>query len=53
MSPKFGDRPIAIIKQGGTVEAAIDAIDGTIDSVPTTAVFSHYKPNPYREIIKE
>jgi hypothetical protein len=38
---------------GGTAEAAFDAIDGKIDSMTKTAVFSHYKPNPCEETAKE
>jgi len=34
-------------------EAAFDAVDGTIDSVTITAVFSHCKPNPCGETIEE
>jgi hypothetical protein len=35
-----------VIEQGGIVKPAFDAIDGTIDSITKTAVFSHCKPNP-------
>ena len=53
MAPKLGDRPIVIIEHGGTAEAALDAVDGTIDSMTTSAVFSHCKPNPRRETAEE
>lgn len=53
MAPKFGDRPIVVMEQGGTAEAAFDAVDGTIDSIVKTAVFSYCKPYPYRERAKE
>ena len=39
MSPKFADRPIVVMEQGGTAEAALDAMDRTIDSMTKTAVF--------------
>jgi hypothetical protein len=45
--PKFGDRPIVIIEQGGIAKRTFNAIDGTIDNMTTTIVFSYYKPNPY------
>ena len=48
MVPKFGDRPIVIIEQGGTTIRAFNAINGTIDNMTTTIVFSYYKPNPCR-----
>jgi hypothetical protein len=53
MVPKFEDRPIAIIEQGGTAERAFNAINRTIDNMTTTIVFSYCKLNPYREIAKE
>lgn len=52
VAPKFGNRPIVVIEQGGTAEGGFDAVDGTIDSVTTTVVFSYCKPNPYRKIAK-
>jgi hypothetical protein len=42
-----------VIEQGGTAEAAFDTIDGTIDSMTKTAVFSHCKPNPCGETAEE
>lgn len=39
MVPKFVDRPIVVLEQGRIAEAALDAIDGTIDSMTKTAVF--------------
>jgi hypothetical protein len=42
-----------IIEQGGIAKRAFNAIDGTIDNMTTTIVFSYYKPNPCREIVKE
>jgi hypothetical protein len=53
VAPKFRDRSIVIIEQGGTAEAAFDAVDGMIDSITTTTIFSYYKPYPYRETAKE
>jgi hypothetical protein len=42
-----------MIEQGGTVKRAFNAINGTIDNMTTTIVFSSCKPNPCREIAKE
>ena len=53
MAPKLGDRSIVIVEQGGTAEEAFNAINGTIDNITTTIVFSYCKPNTYREITKE
>jgi hypothetical protein len=53
VTPKFGDRPIVRIEQGGTAEAAFDAIDRTIDSMTKPAVFSHCKPKACGETAKE
>jgi len=53
MVPKFGGRPLVIIEQGGTAKRAFNAIDGTIDNMTTTIVFSFYKPSPCRIIAKE
>lgn len=53
MAPKLGDRPIVMIEQGGIAEEAFNAVDGRINSMTTTAVFSYYEPNPYREIAGE
>jgi hypothetical protein len=44
---------MVIIEQGGTAEEAFNAVDGRIDSMTTTAVFSYYEQNPYREIAEE
>ena len=44
---------MVMIEQGGTAEAAFDDVDGTIDSITTTMVFSHCKPNPCGETAKE
>jgi hypothetical protein len=41
MVPKFGDRLIVIIEQGGTAKRAFDAINRTIDNMTTTIVFSY------------
>jgi hypothetical protein len=41
MVPKFGKRPMVIIEQGGTTIRAFDAINGTIDNMTTTIVFSY------------
>lgn len=53
MAPKLGDRPIVMIEQGGTAEAAFNAVNGTIDSITITAVFSFCKPNPCGETVEE
>jgi hypothetical protein len=53
MVPKFRDRLIVIIEQGGTVKRAFNTINETINNITTTIVFSYYKLNPYREIAKE
>jgi hypothetical protein len=53
MVPKFGDKPIVIIEQERTAKWAFNAIDGTINNMTITIVFSYYKPNPCREIAKE
>jgi hypothetical protein len=53
MVPKFRDRQIVIIEQGGTAERAFNATDGTVNNITTTLVFSYYKPNSCREIAKE
>jgi hypothetical protein len=42
-----------VIEQGETAEGVFDAVNGTIDSITTTAVFSHCKPNPCRETAEE
>ena len=56
MVPKFGDKPIVIIEQGGTAEMAFNAVDGTIDNMTTTIVFFLLQPeslcrNSYRTIV--
>jgi hypothetical protein len=53
MVPKFGDRLMVIIEQGRTAERAFNAVNGTINNMTTTVVFSYYKPSPCREIAKE
>jgi hypothetical protein len=53
MAPKFEDRLIVVIKQGGIVERAFDAADGIINKMTITLVFSYYKLKSYREIDKE
>jgi hypothetical protein len=53
VAPKLGDRPIVMIEQGGTAEEAFNAVDGRIDSITTTVVFSYYESNSYREIAEE
>jgi hypothetical protein len=37
MAPKFAERPMVVAEQGGTAKAALDAIDGIIDSITKTA----------------
>jgi len=41
MVPKFRDRPMVIIEQGGTTVRTFNAINGTIDNMTTTIVFSY------------
>jgi len=41
------------MEQGGIAEAAFDAMDGTVDSITKTAMYSRYKPNPCGETAKE
>jgi hypothetical protein len=41
MVPKFGDRSIVIIEQVGTAKRAFNAINGTINNMTTTIVFSY------------
>src|SRR5882757_6979681 len=53
MVPKFGDRSIVIVEQEGIAKRAFNAIDGTVNKITTTLVFSNCKPSPYREIAKE
>jgi hypothetical protein len=53
MVPKFEDRLMVIIKQGGIVERTFNAADGIINKMTTTLVFSYCKLNTYREIAKE
>jgi hypothetical protein len=53
VGPKLEDGPIVTIEQGGTTPGAFNAVNGRIDSMTTTAVFSCYEPNPYKEIAKE
>jgi hypothetical protein len=53
MVPKLGNRPVVIIEQGGTAKAASNAVDGTINRITTTVVFSYCNPNTCREIAKE
>jgi hypothetical protein len=53
MVPKFGDRSIVIVEQGGIAKRAFNAIDGTVNKITTILVFSNCKPSPYREIAKE
>ncbi len=38
MAPKFADRLIVVMEQGGTAQVLLDAANGTIDSMTKTAV---------------
>jgi hypothetical protein len=51
--PKYRDRPIVIVEQGGTAQRALNDINRTSDNMTTTIVFSYCKQNPCREIAKE
>ena len=53
MAPKLGGRPTFVVEQDGTVEVAFDAVNRTIDSMTTTAVFSYSKLESCGEIIDE
>jgi hypothetical protein len=53
VAPKLGDRLVVMIEQGEITKAAFNAVDKTIDNIIITVLFSHYKPNPYREIAEE
>jgi hypothetical protein len=44
---------MVVIEQGGIIERAFNAVNGTIGNMTITGVFSYCKPNPYREIAKE
>jgi hypothetical protein len=44
---------MVIIEQGGTAKAVLNAVDGTINRIATTVVFSYCNPNPCGEIAKE
>jgi hypothetical protein len=51
--PKSRDRLIVVIEQGGTAEAALDAMDRTINSITRPQCFSYWRPNSDREIAEE
>jgi hypothetical protein len=53
MVPKFGNRPIVVIEQGGIAERVFNAVDETINNMTTIEAFSCCKPNSYREVAKE
>jgi hypothetical protein len=38
MHPKFEDRWMVVIEQGGAAKAAIDGVNETIDSIASTTV---------------
>ncbi len=44
---------MVVTEQGGTAKRTFNAANGTIDNITTTIVFSYYKLNSYREIVKE
>jgi shikimate 5-dehydrogenase len=39
MAPKFKDMWMVVMGAGGTAKAALNAVNGTIDSMTKTAVF--------------
>ena len=39
MAPKFEDLGMVVMEQGETAEAALDAVNGTINSMTKTTVF--------------
>ena len=43
---------MVMMEQGG-VERTFNAVDGTVDNMTTTVVFSYCKPNPCRNMTKE
>jgi hypothetical protein len=44
MVPKFGERSIVIVEQGGIAKRAFNAVDGTVNKITTTLVFFNCKP---------
>ena len=53
MAPILEEGLIVMIEQGGTAPEAFNSVDGRIDSITTTVVFSYCEPNPYRKIAKK
>ncbi len=53
MAPEFGDRPIVMMEQGGTAEAAINGINETNDSMTNTAVILVADRRPAGEMALE
>ena len=45
MAPKYAKRPIIAVEQGGTAGAVVDAVNGTIDSMPKTSVYFPVPPS--------
>jgi hypothetical protein len=43
---------MVIIKRGGTVDRAFDAIDGTVNSITATVIISYFKLSSYKEAAK-
>ena len=52
IAPKLMDKPVFVIEQGDIAEIAFDAVDGKIDSMISTAIFSWCEPSSCREITK-
>lgn len=48
MFPKFGEKLMVMIEQGGTAERASNTANMTIDNIIITVVIFHYKPNSSR-----
>jgi hypothetical protein len=53
MAPKFAKRPIVAVEQGETAGAAVDAVNGTINSMPKTTVFSRFHLRSGGEVPEE
>ena len=52
MVPNYADRPIVVMGQGATAEAALDATDGAINSRTSTAgiLFAPWCPGRERAV---
>ena len=53
MAPRCEDTWVIVLEQGETAEAAFDAMNGMIDSMSKTAVFSNNRLVSGREMAEE